>query len=122
MNVVLVTKDGRLLTPESESILEGITLDSVLHLARDRGLETEIRKVTLDEWVDGVASGDIVEAFACGTAAVITPISELKGDDLSLVMPETGADSVAMSLRQQLTDIQYGRAEDTHGWMVRLDA
>jgi len=122
MNVVLVTKDGRLITPDSSSILEGITLDSVLHLARDRGMQTEVRRVTLDEWVDGVASGEIVEAFACGTAAVITPIAELKGDDISVVMPEVEGERIAMQLRRELTDIQYGRAEDRHGWMLRLDA
>ena len=62
------------MTPESDSILEGITRDSVLQLAKDRGHEVESRKVTIDEWREGAASGDIVGAFACGTAAVITPI------------------------------------------------
>ncbi|HWH97380.1 MAG TPA: branched-chain amino acid aminotransferase [Pseudolysinimonas sp.] len=122
MNVVLVTRDGRLITPESDSILEGITLDSVLQLGRDRGLKTEQRPVPLAEWVDGVASGEIVEAFACGTAAVITPISELKGENVSIVMPEPEGERVSMSLRQELTDIQYGRVPDRHGWLLRLDA
>jgi branched-chain amino acid aminotransferase len=122
MNVVLVTNDNRLITPDSDSILEGITLDSILQLGRDRGLRTEQRKVTLQEWIDGVASGEIVEAFACGTAAVITPISELKGESVSIVMPEPAGERVAMSLRQELTDIQYGRVPDRHGWNMRLDA
>ncbi len=91
MNLLLVTRDGRIITPESDSILEGITRDSVLQLARDRGLRTEQRKVTLQEWIDGVASGEIVEAFACGTAAVITPIAELKGEHVSITMPEPRA-------------------------------
>jgi len=122
MNVVLVTRDGRLITPESDSILEGITLDSILQLGRDRGLVVEQRPVALQEWVDGVASGDIVEAFACGTAAVITPIAELKGEHVSIVMPEPEGERVALSLRQELTDIQYGRLPDRHNWMLRLDA
>jgi branched-chain amino acid aminotransferase len=121
MNVVLVTKDKRVITPESDSILEGITLESILQLAKDRGYTVEQRPVKIDEWRDGVASGDIVEAFACGTAAVVTPIGELKSADGTITMPEV-ADSVAMSLRSELTDIQYGRAEDRHGWMMRLDA
>jgi branched-chain amino acid aminotransferase len=121
MNVVLVTRDGRLITPDSDSILEGITLDSILQLGRDRGLRTEQRKVTLQEWIDGVASGEIVEAFACGTAAVITPIAELKGESVSIVMPAPEGERLSMSLRQELTDIQYGRVPDRHGWMVRLD-
>ena len=122
MNVVLVTRDGRLITPESDSILEGITLDSILQLGRDRGLTVEQRKVSLQEWIDGVASGEIVEAFACGTAAVITPIAELKGEKVPIVMPEPEGERVAMSLRQELTDIQYGRVPDRHGWLLRLDA
>lgn len=121
MNIVLVKKDGTLITPASDSILEGITRDSILQLAEDRGHTVERRNVTLQEWRDGAASGDIVEAFACGTAAVVAPIGTLKAADFEIVH-EQPADSVAMSLRSQLTDIQYGRGEDTHGWMMRLDA
>jgi branched-chain amino acid aminotransferase len=123
MNVVLVTKDKRLITPDSDSILEGITLDSVLRLARDRGYTVEQRPVTIDEWRSGVDSGDIIEAFACGTAAVVTQISEIKSEKFGIWMPELAPeDSVALSLRQELTDIQYGRGEDRHGWLMRLDA
>jgi branched-chain amino acid aminotransferase len=119
MNVVLVTKDNKLITPDSDSILEGITLASILQLAKDRGYEVEQRPVSIDEWRDGVTSGEIVEAFACGTAAVIVPIGELKNADLTITMPDV-ADSVALSLREELTGIQYGRVADTHGWMLRL--
>ncbi|TQJ31876.1 branched-chain amino acid aminotransferase [Microbacterium sp. SLBN-146] len=119
MNVVFVYKDGTLVTPESPSILEGITRDSILQLARDRGHKVEGRAVSIDEWRQGVASGEIVEVFACGTAAVVTPIGLLKGRDFFDEQP-TG--ELALSLRQELTDIQYGRREDTHGWLLRLDA
>jgi branched-chain amino acid aminotransferase len=123
MNIVLVTKDNQLITPDSDSILEGITLDSVLRLARDRGYTVEQRPVTIDEWREGVDSGDIIEAFACGTAAVVTQISEIKSEKFGIWMPELAADdSVALSLRKELTDIQYGRGDDRHGWMMRLDA
>ena len=123
MNVVLVTKDKRLITPDSDSILEGITLDSVLRLARDRGYTVEQRAITIDEWREGVDSGEIIEAFACGTAAVVTQISEIKSEKFGIWMPELAPeDSVALSLRQELTDIQYGRVEDRHGWLMRLDA
>ena len=81
MNVVFVFKDGTLVTPQSPSILEGITRDSILQLAADRGHKVEGRAVSLTEWRAGVASGDIVEVFACGTAAVVTPIGTLKGKD-----------------------------------------
>ena len=122
MNVVLVYKDGTLVTPESDSILEGITLDSVLQLARDRGHTVERRRVTIDEWRDGVESGDIVEVFACGTAAVITPIGELKSDTFTVGDITAPPGELTMSLRKELTDIQYGRERDRHGWMYRLDA
>ncbi|HXD62633.1 MAG TPA: branched-chain amino acid aminotransferase [Lacisediminihabitans sp.] len=122
MNIVLVYKDGTLVTPESDSILEGITRDSILQLAEDRGHRVERRRVTIDEWRDGVASGDIVEVFACGTAAVVTPIAQLKAADFTIGSEDAVAGELTMSLRQELTDIQYGRGEDRHGWMMRLDA
>jgi branched-chain amino acid aminotransferase len=122
MNVVLVYKGGTVVTPDSDSILEGITLDSVLQLARDRGHKVERRRVTIDEWRDGVESGDIVEVFACGTAAVITPIGELKSDTFTVGDITAPPGELTMSLRQELTDIQYGRERDRHSWMYRLDA
>ena len=122
MNIVLVYKDGRLVTPKSDSILEGITRDSVLQLARDRGHTVEERQVTIDEWRDGAASGDIVEVFACGTAAVVTPIAQLKAADFTIGSADAVAGQLTMALRAELTDIQYGRAEDRHGWLTRLDA
>ena len=119
MNVVFVFKDGRVVTPESDSILEGITRDSLLQLAEDRGHTVERRPVSLQEWRDGVASGEIVEVFACGTAAVVTPIGSLVTADFEEAQP---IGELALSLREELTDIQYGRAADKHGWLYRLDA
>jgi branched-chain amino acid aminotransferase len=122
MNIVLVKRDGTLVTPESDSILEGITRDSILQLATDRGHAVERRTVSLDEWRSGGASGDIVGAFACGTAAVVVPIGRLLGTDFEIVHAGPEASALALSLRQELTDIQYGRVEDRHGWLTRLDA
>lgn len=119
MNVVFVFKDGRIVTPESDSILEGITRNSLLQLAEDRGHTVERRPVSLQEWRDGVASGDIIEVFACGTAAVVTPIGALVTAGYEDVQP---LGDLALSLREELTDIQYGRATDKHNWLLRLDA
>ncbi|MBN9214445.1 MAG: branched chain amino acid aminotransferase [Microbacterium sp. SCN 70-200] len=119
MNIVFVYKDGTIVTPQSDSILEGITRDSILQLAADRGHKIEGRAVSIDEWRQGVASGDIVEVFACGTAAVVAPIGVLKGKDF---IDEQPLGDLALSLREELTDIQYGRREDTHDWLRRLDA
>ena len=121
MNVFLVYADGRIVTPElSGSILEGVTRSSILQLARDRGMRVEERKVAIDEWKSGVASGDITEAFACGTAAVVTPIGELKGRDFSVGDINAPAGEVTLSIRNELTDIQYGRIPDRHGWLAKL--
>ncbi len=122
MNIVLVRKDGSILTPESDTILEGITRDSILRLAADRGIRTEQRAVSLAEWQDGAASGDIVGAFACGTAAVVVPIGRLLAEDLEIVHEGPASQALALSLREELTDIQYGRIPDRHGWLTRLDA
>lgn len=121
MNVFLVYRDGSIVTPElSGSILEGITRSSILQLARDAGRKVTERKVSLQEWRDGVASGDITEVFACGTAAVITPIGELKSNDFTVGDINAPAGEVTMAIRKELTDIQYGRLPDRHGWLVKL--
>ena len=120
MNLMLVTKDGRLLTPElGDSILDGVTRRSLLDLAPQLGLEPEERKITIDEWREGAANGDIVEAFACGTAAVVTPVGRVVSPDFTIDHgEEPGAKT--MEFRKTLLDIQYGRVEDKNNWMVRL--
>ena len=122
MNIVLVHKDGSLHTPLSDSILPGITRDSILRLAEDRGMKVHRRQITIQEWRDGYESGDIVEAFACGTAAVVTPIGQIKAKEFTIGSPDAPAGELTLSLREELTDIQYGRRPDPHGWMYRLDA
>ena len=124
MNVFFVHGTHTLVTPRlTGSILEGVTRDTIMQLARDRGMTVEEREVTLDEWRDGVASGAITEVFACGTAAVVTPIAQLKGKDgLEIGDADAPAGAITMALRQELTDIQYGRRPDRHGWLTRLDS
>jgi len=120
MNVFFVYRDGRIVTPALGTILEGITRSSVIRLAEQRGHVVEERRFSIDEWRQGVESGDIVEAFACGTAAVITPIGRLKARDFEIGAPDAEPGALTMSLRDELTGIQYGRVEDHHGWMHRL--
>lgn len=122
MNLFFVYRDGSIVTPElSGTILEGVTRDSVISLARDAGYEVIERKFSLEEWREGVSHGDITEVFACGTAAVITPVGKLVWREGQMTMgnKETGGD-VALALRQALLDIQYGRKEDTHAWLHQL--
>jgi branched-chain amino acid aminotransferase len=121
MNLFLVRKDGSLLTPSlTGSILEGVTRDSLIQLAKDQGRVVEERKITLEEVQVGMNNGEITEAFACGTAAVITPICAIKGNGFVAGHENGPAGDLTMSLRRALTDIQYGRAADPHGWMMRL--
>jgi branched-chain amino acid aminotransferase len=120
MNMFFVRSDGTIATPElTGSILEGVTRASVIELAEQLGHKVDERTVTIEEWRDGVASGDIVEAFACGTAAVITPVGSLKWHGGQVEMPKVSP-SVALEIRSRLLDIQYGRAEDEQHWMHRV--
>ncbi|WP_344220470.1 branched-chain amino acid aminotransferase [Kribbella sancticallisti] len=125
MNLFFVYSDGRIVTPElSGSILEGVTRDSVLDLAADLGHKVEERRISADEWRDGLRSGEITEAFASGTAAVITPIGRLAWSDGDLTIGDHSVDHgvgpVTATLRKSLLDLQYGRVPDPHGWLTRL--
>jgi len=119
MNMYFVYADGRIVTPALGTILEGITRSSIMDIAGKMGYPVEERRISIDEWRDGVTSGEIAEVFACGTAAVVTPVGELKWNGGQT--PEvTEAGEITMKIRQALIDIQYGRADDTFGWMHRV--
>jgi branched-chain amino acid aminotransferase len=120
MNMYFVYADGRVVTPETGTILEGITRASIIELAGKLGHPVEERRISIDEWRDGVASGDIVEIFACGTAAVVTPVGSLKWDGGETPAPTTEAGPLTSKIRAALVDVQFGRAEDTFGWMHRV--
>ncbi|MDQ0424142.1 MULTISPECIES: branched-chain amino acid aminotransferase [Cellulomonas] len=121
MNVVVVRADGSVVTPPvSGTILEGVTRSSILQLLSDAGHEVSERPVLLDELRRDLADGSVTEVFACGTAAVMTPIGRLASDDFDLVVGDGEAGPVTMRIRAELTDVQYGRAADRHGWMHRL--
>ncbi len=119
MNLFFVFDDGTMVTPElSGSILEGVTRSSIIDIADELGHKVDERKVTIDEWREGVADGTITEVFACGTAAVITPVAALKwrGGEVATQREAT----LANRIRTRLLDVQYGRADDQYGWMHRI--
>ncbi|MGO8966837.1 branched-chain amino acid aminotransferase [Mycobacterium sp.] len=124
MNLFFVFGSGgsaRLVTPElSGSLLPGITRDSLLQLATDAGFAIEERKIDIDEWQKKAAAGEITEVFACGTAAVITPISHVKYGDSEFTIGDGESGEVTMALRDTLTGVQRGTFADTHGWMSKL--
>lgn len=125
MNLFFVFGSGgtaRLVTPElSGSLLPGITRDSLLQLALDAGFAVEERKIDVDEWQKKAAAGEITEVFACGTAAVITPVSHVKHGEGEFTIADGEPGEVTMALRDTLTGIQRGTFADTHGWMARLN-
>ena len=118
MNVFFVFDDGSLVTPPvSGTILEGVTRDAIRTIAAEHGHATVERPLDIDEWRDGVTSGRITEVFACGTAAVVTPLGRLawRGGELTMGDGEPG--KVTQDIRDSLLAVQYGHAPDTHGWM-----
>ena len=126
MNVMFVQK-GRLRTPPlTDTILQGVTRDSLLALAQDLGLETSEEPIALEDIVAGVKDGTVTEMIACGTAAVVIGIRTLLFEDgTKLQMPGPTPGLVTSSLYDALVNIQYGRSADPHGWLqpvCRVDA
>ncbi|WP_374296115.1 branched-chain amino acid aminotransferase [Sphingomonas sp.] len=122
MNVFFVFDDGSLATPPlGGTILPGITRDSVLTLARDVGLTVREEPYALDQWRADAQSGRLVEAFACGTAAVVTPIGSVAEPAGRFTIGSGGPGQLTTKLRDQLVAIQRGHAADPHQWLRRLD-
>ncbi|CAN5372103.1 branched-chain amino acid aminotransferase [soil metagenome] len=120
MNIFFVFDDGSLSTPPLGTILPGITRDSLITLARDSGAEVREELYTLEQWRADAASGKLKEAFACGTAAVISSIGTVRSASGDFTINGGAAGPVAMGLRKQLVDIQYGRAPDPHNWIRKV--
>ena len=121
MNLFFVFADGTLRTPAlTGTILPGITRDSLLALARDEGLTVREERYSLDQWRDDAASGRLVETFACGTAAVVTPVGKVSGHDGEFVIGSGGPGQLTQKLKSRLVAIQRGEAPDPHGWVTKL--
>lgn len=124
MNLMFVYGSGEnveIVTPElSGSLLPGITRESLLQVAQDLGYKVTERRITAEEWQRDAESGAMSEAFACGTAAVITPVGHVLGDSADFQVNGNEAGEITMTLREHLTGIQRGAVEDTHGWLHTL--
>ena len=102
------------------TLLPGVTRDSILTLGQDLGLGVEERLISTDEWEQSVADGSLLEVFACGTAAVITPVGEVVHPKGSFTIGDGGSGALTMKLRETLLGIEQGTIADIHDWMHRI--
>ena len=113
--------DAELVTPElTGTLLPGITRESLITVARELGHTVTERRISVDEWRSGVADGSITETFACGTAAVITPVGDVKARTGDFTVGNGEPGPLTMQLREHLLDVQHGRVADSHGWLHRV--
>ncbi len=121
MNLFFVFDDGSIQTPPlGGTILPGITRDSLLTLAREEGLTVREERYGIDEWRKDAESGRMTETFACGTAAVVTPVGSVTGPDGTFTIGAGGPGQLTAKLKERLVNIQRGAAPDRHNWVMRL--
>ena len=121
MNLFFVFDDGRMVTPPlTDTILPGITRDSILTLAREEGLDVIEDRYAIDQWREDAESGKLVETLACGTAAVVTPVGKVTAEDYDFTIGSGGPGQLTQKLRSQLVGIQNGTVEDRHGWITKV--
>jgi len=121
MNLFFVFADGSIVTPPlTGTILPGITRDALMMLARDAGLTVREEPYAIDQWQADADSGVLTESFACGTAAVVTPVGKVTRGSQSFTIGAGGPGQVTQMLKDKLVAIQRGRAPDPHGWVQRV--
>jgi len=114
-------KDAKIITPKlTGTLLPGITRDSILTLANDRGYKTEETMISIDDWRDGVKSGELTEIFACGTAAVVSAVGSAKSIHGTWQTGDGNPGPITNQIRQTLLGIQHGDVADKHGWNKRV--
>ena len=106
--------------PLTGTLLPGITRDSLLKLAPDLGIKAVEERITIDQWQAECAAGELTEVFACGTAAVITPVGRVKGESVEWTIADGNPGAVTMRLRDELIGIQYGHRPDPFNWVHKV--
>jgi branched-chain amino acid aminotransferase len=119
MNIFIRIHDTLITSPTSDRILDGITRKSIIQIAKDAGIDVEVRKITVSEVVAAAQSGSLKEMFGAGTAAVISPIAGFGYKDSEYELPVL-ENPYASSLKKQITDIQTNKVEDPYGWRMML--
>jgi len=113
--------DARIMTPAlTGTLLPGITRDALLTLAPELGIPASEDRISVPDWRSGCESGEITEVFACGTAAVITPVGTIKGSEGGWTVGDGTPGPVTMRLREELLGIQFGHLADPHGWVHKI--
>jgi len=122
MNLFFVFNDQTVITPPlSGTILPGITRDSLIHLIKEEGLKIREEPYSIDQWKSDAESGTLLEAMACGTAAVVTPIGTVAGHQGEFTIGNGTAGPLTTKIREKLVNIQKGLEKDTHGWVVKVN-
>ena len=119
MNVFFRINDTLITAPVSDRILDGVTRKSILEMAKFNGIQTQVRKLTVDELMEAEKQGSLKEIFGAGTAAVVSLISHFGYKDKVYELPKVG-DSYASSFKKQLMDLQYNKSQDPFGWRVEI--
>lgn len=120
MNLMFIIDDKLVTAPTGDTILPGITRDSILTLAADHGITVEERPISVKEVIDGITSGKVQEAFGAGTAATIAKIQTIGFEGTDFDLPDVNTWQYAPMLLEKLENIKLGLAEDRYGWMVRM--
>ena len=121
MNMMAVHKDGHVETPSlTGNILPGVTRRSLIQLLQDKGHDVVETMIALDQLLEEIKSGEVTEVFACGTAAIITPIGRFKSEKFDVTVADGGSGKLTCELRDELLGIQLGEVEDPHNWMWKV--
>ena len=113
--------DASVVTPKlTGTLLPGITRDSILSVAKDLGYKTDEVMISIDDWRQGIESGEITEIFACGTAAVVSPVGQAKSALGTWVTGNGQPGPITMEIRNHLLGIQHGTIADPHGWVKKV--
>jgi len=119
MNIFIRINDTLITSPTSDRILDGITRKSIIAIAKDEGIEVEVRKITVSEVVEAAENGSLKEMFGAGTAAVVSPISGFGYRNKDYALPEF-ENTYSSKLKKRITDIQTNKSEDKFGWRVKV--